>query len=107
MPPSRAPTTAPMGDLLRRVGERPLPRTPGCRATVRRMEQWKHLRLSVENGGSVRQYVLVPYQPDIDLPRVTDEHTVQVLNDLGFEGWQLVSADTASDIYWLKRRRDD
>ncbi|SNR98637.1 hypothetical protein [Blastococcus mobilis] len=69
------------------------------------MERWKHLRLTVEDSGpNGQQYVLNPWQPDIELPRVTPGHTVQIVNDLGFEGWQLVSADAATDTYWMKRR---
>jgi hypothetical protein len=64
------------------------------------MERWKHLRSTVENGGpDGQQYVLDPWQADIELPRVIPGHTVQVVNDLGFDGWQLVSADVATDTF--------
>lgn len=68
------------------------------------MEQWEHLKFYVEQGVGTRQLVIDPWLPDVQLPDPSDGNVVKVLNDLGSLGWQLVSVDTAADVYWMKRR---
>ncbi|TFV49532.1 hypothetical protein [Blastococcus sp. TF02A-35] len=71
------------------------------------MEQWEHLLVRVVPlpGGGGRQYVLSPMQSDLqaNLHNVGPDHTVALLDELGEDGWELLSVDVASDTYWLKR----
>ena len=73
------------------------------------MERWETLLVRAE-AGHFPQFVLVPPQPDVDTSQQpTYDSTVSVLNQLGEQGWRLVSADMSDSrartgVYWLSRR---
>ncbi|MGX5653249.1 hypothetical protein ACWKWC_00550 [Geodermatophilus nigrescens] len=69
------------------------------------METWEYLLIRVQTSGNA-QYVLEPYQRDLDanLQNVGDSHTVALFDELGRNGWELVSVDESGDgRYWMKR----
>jgi hypothetical protein len=73
------------------------------------MERWETLLVRAEAGHNP-QFVLVPPQPGIDaMQQPGYDTTVTLLNQLGEQGWQLVSADMSDNrartgVYWLSRR---
>lgn len=69
------------------------------------METWEYLLIRVQTGSNA-QYVLEPYQRDLNanLQNVGDSQTVALFDDLGREGWELFSVDeTGAGRYWMKR----
>lgn len=72
------------------------------------MEQWEHMVVRVVSGGGGPEMVLTPYRPNLrnDLRPAGIENVIAVLDELGEEGWQLVTVDRDSATYWLKRRKE-
>lgn len=69
------------------------------------METWEYLLIEIQLGGNA-QYVLEPQQRDLhaDLGSVGDRETVALFDELGRQGWELVSVDESkAGRYWLKR----
>ncbi|PRY37184.1 hypothetical protein LY71_12449 [Geodermatophilus tzadiensis] len=73
------------------------------------MERWETLLVRAEAGHNA-QFVLLPSQPDVDGMQTPNyASTVALLNQLGQQGWRLVSADMSDNrartgVYWLSRR---
>lgn len=71
------------------------------------MDRWEYLLIRVDraDAGGPR-YVVDPRQPSVEnhLDNVGPSHTVALLDELGQDGWELVTVDIAADTYWLKKR---
>jgi hypothetical protein len=75
------------------------------------MEQWEHMLVSAVAGGNA-QFIAFPATAAVaDAGQPSAGSTINVLNELGVQGWQLVSASPDADFrtgrYWLKRRIDE
>jgi len=70
------------------------------------MEKWQYLLIRVVRGLQGQEYVLTPPQPQFEagLHGEGPDSTVALLDELGDAGWELVSVDAGSGVYWLKRR---
>jgi hypothetical protein len=72
------------------------------------MEQWEHMMVVAMVSGHP-QFVTFPANAAAaDAGEPSASSTINLLNELGSQGWQLVSADSSDDrrtgTYWLKRR---
>ncbi|TFV89813.1 hypothetical protein [Blastococcus sp. CT_GayMR16] len=72
------------------------------------MEPWETLLVRAEAGHNP-QFVLLPSQPNLaTMVAPNYDTTVALLNQLGEQGWRLVSADMSDNrartgVYWLTR----
>jgi hypothetical protein len=81
------------------------------------MEQWEHMVIQAQTSAASKQ--LVAYMPDgqqltLDVEDVGVRRVTEALNDLGRQGWQLVSTDITAGSsghglagYYLKRQRTE
>jgi hypothetical protein len=72
------------------------------------MESWQHLLVRVVPGGPGTTFELTPRLPGLrdDQWRTDREGTLALLNQLGDDRWQLVSADFDAGEFWMKRVTD-
>jgi hypothetical protein len=71
------------------------------------MEQWEHMLVSAVAGHNA-QFITFPASGAAsENGQPSASSTINLLNQLGEEGWQLVSASPSDDFrtgkYWLKR----
>jgi hypothetical protein len=70
------------------------------------MEKWEHMLVATEKSGNVSQLVAVGATGTRQTVHSTGAVAVlTLLDELGREGWQLVSVDDG--IHWLKRQLPD
>jgi hypothetical protein len=75
------------------------------------MEQWEHMLVSAVVGGNP-QFITTPATAAAhEAGQPSASSTINLLNELGEEGWQLVNANPSDDFrtgrYWLKRQREE
>jgi hypothetical protein len=69
------------------------------------MDTWEYLLVRIVAGGLGREYVLEPRQEvDANLQNPSVSQTIAVLDDLGNQGWELVTAEPGGETFWLKRQ---
>lgn len=70
-------------------------------------QAWQHLVVQVNSTTNNKQLVVTPSQPDLgtNLYDITLGNVVALLNELGADGWQLVSVRDSA--YWLRRPAPD
>jgi len=75
------------------------------------MDSWEYMTLQVEDTNSGPEYVTVNgpqyarHRRDVDT-HLPGDALMRLLDDLGGEGWELISLDAPNSTYWLKKRTE-